>query len=56
MQVLFRKIKQGCETNKERILINDLREAVSFRDRMRLVVHMSNTPSVPMNITHESFH
>jgi hypothetical protein len=40
MQALLRKVKQGFETNKERLLINNLREVVSFRARMRLVVAM----------------
>jgi hypothetical protein len=34
MQGLLREVKQGFETNKERLLINNLREAVSFRARM----------------------
>jgi hypothetical protein len=69
MQALLREVKQGFETNKERLLINNLREAVSFRARIGLVVttrlqahhspfqlHISsNTPSVLMNATHESF-
>jgi hypothetical protein len=55
---------QGLETNKEGLLINNLREAVSFRAKMRLVVAMrlqgqypsfrlrtsSNTPSVLTNV------
>jgi hypothetical protein len=69
MQGLLREVKQGFETNKERLLINNLREAVSFRARIRLVVatrlqaqHLtfrlqtsSNTPSVLTNDAHESF-
>jgi hypothetical protein len=57
------KSEQGVGTNKERLLMNNLREAVSFRSRMRLVVATrlqaqhscfrlrisSNTASVPMN-------
>jgi hypothetical protein len=31
---LLRKVKQGLETNKEGLLINDIREAVSFRAKM----------------------
>jgi hypothetical protein len=38
MQALLRKIKQGFETNKEGLLINNLRKAVKFRAKMRLVV------------------
>jgi hypothetical protein len=38
MHALSREVKQGFETNKERLLINNVREAVSFRARMRLVV------------------
>jgi hypothetical protein len=34
MQTLFRKVKQGFETNKEGLLIHSLREAVSFRAKM----------------------
>jgi hypothetical protein len=30
MQALLRKVKQGSETNKERLSINSLREAVSL--------------------------
>jgi hypothetical protein len=37
---LLRKFQQGLETNKEGLLINNLREAVSFRAKMRLVVAM----------------
>jgi hypothetical protein len=33
-QALLREVKQGFETNKERFLINNLIEAVSFRARM----------------------
>jgi hypothetical protein len=68
MQALLRKIKQGFETNKEGLLINNLRKAVNFRAKMQLVVAtrlkaqqpsfwlrtLSNTPSVLMNVTHES--
>jgi hypothetical protein len=36
--VLFGKVEQGFGTNKERLLINNFREAVRFRARMRLVV------------------
>jgi hypothetical protein len=31
---LLRKVKQGLETNNEGLLINGLREAVSFRAKM----------------------
>jgi hypothetical protein len=34
MHALSRKVKQGFETNKERLLINNVREVVSFRARM----------------------
>jgi hypothetical protein len=34
MQALLREVKQGFETNKEILLINNLREAVSFRARI----------------------
>jgi hypothetical protein len=34
MQALSREVKQGFETNKERLLINNVREAVRFRTRM----------------------
>jgi hypothetical protein len=34
MQALLREVKQGFEANKEMLLINNLREAVSFRARM----------------------
>jgi hypothetical protein len=34
MQALSREVKQGFETNKERLLINNVRETVSFRARM----------------------
>jgi hypothetical protein len=40
MQALSREVKEGFETNKERLLINNVREAVSFRARMRLVIAM----------------
>jgi hypothetical protein len=63
MQALLRKVKQGFETNEERLPIINLREAVSFRARMRFVVATrlqvqhysfrlhtsSNMPSVSMN-------
>jgi hypothetical protein len=69
MQALSREVKQGFETNKERLLINNVREAVSFRARMQLVIatrHQaqytpfrlrtsSNTPSVPKNAAQGSF-
>jgi hypothetical protein len=69
MQALLRKVKQGSETNEERLLIINLTRAVSFRARMRLVVAMrlqvqhsffrlrtsSNTPSILMNDAYESF-
>jgi hypothetical protein len=56
--------------NEERLQLINLREAVSFRARMRLVVATrlqgqhpplqlrtsSNTPSVLMNVAHGSFH
>jgi hypothetical protein len=38
MQTLLRKVKQGFKTKEERLSITNLREAVSFRARMRLVV------------------
>jgi hypothetical protein len=38
MQALSREVKQGFETNKERLLINNVREEVSFRVRIRLVI------------------
>jgi hypothetical protein len=34
MQELLREVKQGFKTNKEGLLINNLREAVSFRAKM----------------------
>jgi hypothetical protein len=34
VQLLPRKVKQGFDTNKERLLAVILREAVSVRDRM----------------------
>jgi hypothetical protein len=34
MQALSRKVKQGFEINKERLLINNVRKAVRFRVRM----------------------
>jgi hypothetical protein len=63
MQELHRKVKQGFETNEERLPTINLREAVSSIARMRLVVAArlevqhssfwlctsSNTPSIPMN-------
>jgi hypothetical protein len=66
MQVLLRE--SGFEINKEGFLINNLREAVSFRARMRLVVAtrlqaqqpsfrlrtLSNTPSVSTNVAQGS--
>jgi hypothetical protein len=69
MQGLLMKVKQGFETNEERLPIINLREEVSFRARTQLVVAMrlhaqhssfrlrtsSNTPSVPMNDAHGSF-
>jgi hypothetical protein len=70
MQTLLREVKQGFETNEEWLLINNLREVVSFRARMRFIVAMrlqvlhssfrlrtsSNTPSILMNDAHGSFH
>jgi hypothetical protein len=70
VQTLLRKVKHGFDTNKERLLINILREVVSFRAMMQLVVAMrlqgqhysfrlrtsSNTPSVLTNVTNGSFH
>jgi hypothetical protein len=38
IQALLRKVKQGFETNEKRLPIINLREAVSFRARMQLVV------------------
>jgi hypothetical protein len=69
VQALFRKVKQVFETNKKRLLIINLREAASFRARMRLVVATrlkvqhssfrlrtsSNTSSVLTNDAHGSF-
>jgi hypothetical protein len=69
MQALLRKVKQGFETNKERLLIINLIEAISFRARMQLVVALrlqerhssfwlsisSNMPFVLMNDAHGSF-
>jgi hypothetical protein len=69
MQALSREVKEGFETNKERLLINNVREAVIFRARMRLVAAMrlqvqhspfllctlSNTSSVLKNAAHGSF-
>jgi hypothetical protein len=69
MQALLREVKQGFETNKERLLINNLREVVSFRARMQLVVAtrlqaqhlsfrlhtLSNTPSNLTNDAQGSF-
>jgi hypothetical protein len=69
MQAPLEEVKQGLETNKERFLINNNREVVSFRPRMRLVVAMrihvryssfqlrilSNTSSVLMNDAHGPF-
>jgi hypothetical protein len=34
VSLLLRKVKQGFDTNKEKLLIVSLREAVSVRDRM----------------------
>jgi hypothetical protein len=34
MQALLREVKQGFETNKEGLLINNLGEAVNFRAKM----------------------
>jgi hypothetical protein len=69
MHALVREAKQGLETNKERLLFNNLREAVSFRARVQLVVAtrlqaqqpsfrlrtLSNTPSVLTNVAQWSF-
>jgi hypothetical protein len=69
MQALLREDKQGLETNKERLLFNNLREAVSFRARVQLVVAMRlqaqqpsfwlhtsrNTPSILTNVAQWSF-
>jgi hypothetical protein len=69
MQALLREVKQVFQTNKERLLINNLREAISFRARMRLVVPMrlqaqhssfwlrisGNTPSILTNDDHGHF-
>jgi hypothetical protein len=38
MQALLREVKQGLGTNKERLLNNNVREVVSVRARMRLVI------------------
>jgi hypothetical protein len=70
MHALSREVKQVFETNKEILLINNVRETVSFRARMWLVIATrllaqhspfwlrtsSNTPFVPMNVAHGSFH
>jgi hypothetical protein len=69
MQALSREVKQGFETNKERLLVNNVREAVSFRARMRLIIAtrlqaqhspfrlrtLSNTSSVLKNAAWGSF-
>jgi hypothetical protein len=69
MQELLMKVKQGFKTNEERLPIINLREAVTFRARMRPVVATrlqvqhssfrlrtsSNTPSVLMNAVHGFF-
>jgi hypothetical protein len=69
MQALLWEVEQGFETNKESLMINNLREAVSFTAWMWLVVatrlqaqHLSfrlhtssNTPFVPTNDAQESF-
>jgi hypothetical protein len=34
MQALLREVKQEFETNEERLLINNVREAVTFKARM----------------------
>jgi hypothetical protein len=63
------RVKHRFKTNEERLPIINLREAVSFKDRMQLVVAMrlqvqhssfrlrtlNNTPSVPTNDAHGSF-
>jgi hypothetical protein len=70
MQALLREIKKGSKINKEGLLIHGLREAVSFRAKMPLVVAtrlqaqhcpfrlrtLSNTPSVLTNVAYGSFH
>jgi hypothetical protein len=69
MQALLRNVKHGFKINKERLPIINLREAVSFKARMQLVVAtrlqvqhssfrlhtLNNTPSVPTNDAHGSF-
>jgi hypothetical protein len=69
VQLLLRKVKQGFDIDKERLLTTSLRKVVSVRDRMRLIIatrlqakHFSfrlrtssHTPSVPMNDAHRSF-
>jgi hypothetical protein len=69
MEALLREAKQGLETNKERFLFKNLREVVSFRARVQLVVGTrlqaqqpsfrlrtsSNTSSVLMNVAQGSF-
>jgi hypothetical protein len=70
VQALLREVKQELETHKKMLLVNNLREAVSFSARMRLVLATrlqaqhspfrlhtsSNTPSILMNVAHGSFH
>jgi hypothetical protein len=49
MHALLREVKQGLETNKKMLLINNLREAVNFRARKRLVV------ATRLQVHHSSF-
>jgi hypothetical protein len=49
MRVILRKVKQGFETNKERLPIINLREVVSFRARVRLVI------TTRLQVQHSSF-
>jgi hypothetical protein len=49
VQALLREVKQELEIHKERLLVNNLREAVSFRARMRLIIAMR------LQVQHSSF-
>jgi hypothetical protein len=49
VQALLREVKQELETHKERLLVNNLGEAVSFRARMRLIIAMR------LQVQHSSF-
>jgi hypothetical protein len=68
MQVLLRESRRDLKQTRKSFFINNLREVVSFRARMRLIVAMrlqaqqpyfrlhtsSNTPSVLMNVAQGS--